>query len=126
MSDNAKRPTPQEIMAEFEQLKAQAEATVRRFQDMDAELGGGVEVHSEDGLLRVKLDANGNVDEIGINEAAMRNRQTLGYAMVALIAEARMEHTQRQAEMARRMIGDKFDIDAIMAQYAPKGGGPRG
>jgi DNA-binding protein YbaB len=113
-------------MAEFEQIKAQAEATVKRFEQMSAEVGAdAVEMYSEDRLLRVRLDANGNVEEIAIEELAMRNKQMLGRMMVALIAEARVEHAERQAEMARRMIGDKFDIDAIMSRFAPKDGGPR-
>jgi DNA-binding protein YbaB len=123
MSDNVNRPDPAEAVAEFERLKAEAEATVRRFDEMAAEFGtDAVEVYSEDRLLRVTLDANGNVDRIGVEEAAMRSRQTLGRAMVLLIAEARAEHQRRTTEMARRMLGDRFDLDAIMARYTPKQG----
>lgn len=121
MSDNANRPSPEEVVAEFERLKAETEATTRRFDEMAAEFGtDAVEVYSEDRQLRVKLDANGNVDEIGIEETAMRGRQTLGRAMVLLIAEARAEHQRRTTEMARRMLGDRFDLDAIMARYTPR------
>jgi DNA-binding protein YbaB len=120
MSD---RPTPEQIMAEFERMRSEAEATLRRYEEVSAELGAdAVEVFSEDGLLRVKLDPNGKVDEIGVNEAAMRYRQSLGPAMVALIRQARDEYALKAAEMARRLIGDKIDVDAILSQYLPRDG----
>lgn len=118
MSD---RPTPEQIMAEFERMRSEAEATLRRYEEVSAELGAdAVEVFSEDGLLRVKLDPNGKVAEIGVNEAAMRYRQSLGPAMVALIRQARDEYALKAAEMARRLLGDKIDVDAILSQYLPK------
>jgi len=120
MSDNAARPSPEQIMAQFAQIKAEAEATVQKYEDLSAEFGvDAVEVHSEDGLLRVKLDANGQVEEIGVNEAAMRFRQSLGPSMVGLIATAREEYALKTTEMARRMIGDKLDVDAILNQFRP-------
>ncbi len=127
MSDQ--RPTPEQIMAEFERMRSEAEATLRRYEEVSAEFGAdAVEVFSEDGLLRVKLDANGKVDEIGVNEAAMRYRQSLGPSIVALIRQARDEYALKAADMARRLIGDKIDVDAILSQYLPKNGqgpGPR-
>ncbi|GAA2291050.1 hypothetical protein GCM10009853_053500 [Glycomyces scopariae] len=122
MSDQA-RPTPDQIMAEFERMRSEAEATLRKYEEVSAELGAdAIEVVSEDGLLSVRLDANGKVDAIVINEGAMRFRQSLGPATVALIRRAREAYAAKTAEMARRLIGDKIDVDAVLAQYLPKDG----
>ncbi|RRS02168.1 YbaB/EbfC family nucleoid-associated protein [Glycomyces terrestris] len=120
MSD---RPTPEQIMAEFERMRSEAEATLEKYKEVSAELGAdAVEVVSEDGLLTVRLDPNGKVDAIVVNEAAMRYRQSLGPAMVALIRQARDAYALKSAEMARRLLGDKIDVDAILSQYLPKDG----
>jgi DNA-binding protein YbaB len=117
------RPTPDQIMAEFERMRSEAEANLKKYEEVSAELGAdSIEVISEDGLLSVKLDANGKVDEIRINEAAMRFRHALGPATVALIRRAREAYALKTAEMARRLIGDKIDVDAVLSQYLPKDG----
>lgn len=114
------RPTPEQMLEQLAQMQRDAEATLRKFDELSAEFGAdAVEVVSDDGLLRVRLDKSGAVDEIEINEAAMRFRQSLGPAMVALIKQARNEFALKSAEMARRMLGDRMDVDAILSQYLP-------
>ena len=123
MSDDAGRPTPQQMMEQLAQMQRDAEATLRKYDELSAEFGAdAVEVFSDDGLLRVKLDRDGVVDEIEVNEAAMRFRQSLGPAMVALIAQARADYALKSAEMARQMLGDRIDVDAILSQYLPRDG----
>jgi len=131
MSDNAGRPTPEQVMEQLAQMQRDAEETIRKYDELSAEFGtDAVEVFSDDGMLRVKLDKNGAVDEVGINEAVMRFKQSLGPSIVALMAQARAEYALKSAEMARRMLGDKIDVDAILSRYLPRGGsggtpGPR-
>ncbi|PRY61252.1 MULTISPECIES: YbaB/EbfC family nucleoid-associated protein [Glycomyces] len=119
MSDG-QRLTPEQIMEQFERMRSEAEATLARYEEVSAEFGAdAVEVASDDGLLHVKLDANGKVDEITVNEAAMRYRQSLGPNLVALIRQARDEYALKSAEMARRLLGDRMDVDAILGRYLP-------
>jgi DNA-binding protein YbaB len=123
MSDNAGRPSPEQMLEQLAQMQRDAEATLRKYDELSAEFGAdAVEVFSDDGLLRVKLDGNGAVDEIEVNEAAMRFRQSLGPSMVALIAQARSEYALKSAEMARRMLGGRIDVDSILSQYLPREG----
>jgi DNA-binding protein YbaB len=118
MSDQ--RLTPEQIMEQFEKMRSEAEATLAKYEEVSAEFGAdAVEAVSEDGLLRVRLDANGKVDEITVNEAAMRYRQSLGPNIIALIREARDEYALKAADMARRLLGDRMDVDAILGQYLP-------
>jgi DNA-binding protein YbaB len=118
---DAERPTPEQMLERLAQMQRDAEATLRRYDELSAEFGAdAVEVRSDDGLLRVKLDRNGAVDEIEVGEAAMRFRQSLGAAMVALIAQARSEYALKSAEMARRMLGGRIDVDAILSPYLPR------
>src|SRR5690606_22273730 len=102
MSDRSDRPDPQEMMARLERMQAEAEETIRRFDEMSAQLGAdAVEVCSEDGLVRVKLDSEGRVDEINIDERAMRQRQTLGPVIIDLIREATAAYGLKMAELAQ-------------------------
>ncbi|WP_100448887.1 YbaB/EbfC family nucleoid-associated protein [Glycomyces xiaoerkulensis] len=114
-------PDPNEMLERLQRMQSEAEETLRRFDEMNSELGAdAVEVFSEDGLVRVKLDANGRVDEVGIDEAAMRQRQTLGNTIVELIREASATYGLRMAEMAQSLAGDKVDVSAIMDRYMPQ------
>ncbi|WP_026928504.1 YbaB/EbfC family nucleoid-associated protein [Glycomyces tenuis] len=120
MSDRSSRPDPHEMMARLERMQAEAEETIRRFDEMSAQLGAdAVEVYSEDGLVRVKLDSDGKVDEIGIDEHAMRQRQTLAPTIIALIREATAAYGLKMAELAQAVAGDKIDVDGLMRRYMP-------
>jgi DNA-binding protein YbaB len=120
MSDRSDRPDPQEMMARLERMQAEAEETIRRFDEMSAQLGAdAVEVCSEDGLVRVKLDSEGRVDEINIDERAMRQRQTLGPVIIDLIREATAAYGLKMAELAQAIAGDKIDVNAMMRRYMP-------
>lgn len=119
MSD-AQRPGPEEMMRELARMRTEAEETVAAYDRLSAEFGSdAVEAVSEDGLIRVRLDPQGKVAEIAVSEAAMRHRQTLGPAMVAVIAQARGEYAARTAEMARRLLAGRVDVDALIARYRP-------
>lgn len=108
------------MMARLERMREQAEATLARFDDMKAQLGAeAVEVYSEDGLLKVKLDGEGNVAEIRIDEYAMRMRQSLGPAIVALIGEAKATFGVKSAELAQAVVGDRFDLMGMLSQHMP-------
>ncbi|GAB3234577.1 hypothetical protein GCM10027447_31850 [Glycomyces halotolerans] len=121
MSDRSERPSPQEMLARLERMEREAQETLRKYEDMRTEMGAdAVEVHSEDGLVRVKLDADGRVDEIGIDEHAMRQRQSLAPTIMALIDEATATHGLKMAEMAQALVGDKIDVMGLMNQHMPE------
>ena len=106
MSDKSGRPNPQDMMARLEEIQRQAETTLRRFEELQEQLGDQqVEVFSEDGRLSVKLDKDGKVSQIRIDESVMRMRQTLGPAIVALIGEAQEVHAEKSAELAKEFLG---------------------
>lgn len=120
MSDHSSRPDPQEMLARLERMQAEAEETIRRFDEMSAQLGAdAVEVYSEDGLVRVKLDSDGRIDEIHIEEHAMRQRQTLAPTIIALIREATAAYGLKMAELAQAVAGDKIDVEGMMRRYMP-------
>lgn len=120
MSDRSNQPDPQEMLARLEQMQAEAEETIRKFDEMSAQLGAdAVEVRSEDGLVRVKLDSDGRIDEIGIDEQAMRQRQTLGPTIVSLLQEATAAYGLKMAELAQAVAGDKIDVEGLMRSYMP-------
>ncbi|MEU6857686.1 YbaB/EbfC family nucleoid-associated protein [Glycomyces sp. NPDC046736] len=103
MSD---KPGPQDMMARLEEIQRQAETTLRRYEDLQQQLGDQqVEVFSEDGRIAVKLDKDGKVAEIRIDESAMRMRQTLSPTIVRLIGEAQTIHEEKSAELAKQFLG---------------------
>ncbi|THV34381.1 YbaB/EbfC family nucleoid-associated protein [Glycomyces buryatensis] len=112
------RPSPEAAMAKLEQMRLDAEETLRKYEELQEQAGANaVETSSDDGLVRVKLDGDGQVAEINIDEYAMRQRQTLSYTIVELIERAQTEHAEKMAEMAQAMIGDKVDLAAIIEQH---------
>ncbi|HEU5127814.1 MAG TPA: YbaB/EbfC family nucleoid-associated protein [Glycomyces sp.] len=114
------RPDPQEMMARLEQMQREAEATMRKYEELRAEMGAdAVEAYSEDGLVRVRLDADGKVAEIHIDESAMRQRQSLGRVVHAVIDEAVATHAVKMADMAQALVGDKIDVMALMNEHMP-------
>jgi DNA-binding protein YbaB len=120
MSDRSDLPDPAEAMRQFEQIKADAEATKRRYDELSAELGlATVEAFSDDGLVRVRLDANGRVDKVVIDELGMRHRQALGHIVKAVAEEAKAMYAIKAAEMAQALVGDKIDVQGIVGRYMP-------
>lgn len=121
MTDRNERRDPQEMLERLEQMKEEAEATIRKYEEMSADLGAdAVEVVSEDGLVRVKLDADGNVDHIGIDEQAMRQRQSLGPSIMDLIQEAKATYGLKMADLAQALVGDKMDVMAMVTRDMPE------
>lgn len=121
MTDRNAQPNPDEIFARLEQMQREAEETIRKYEEMQAEMGAdAVEVYSEDGTVRVKLDAEGKVKEIGIDEMAMRGRRTLANVIVATIQEATAVHGMKMAEMAQALVGDKMDVMGMVTQHMPE------
>ncbi|THV30101.1 YbaB/EbfC family nucleoid-associated protein [Glycomyces paridis] len=119
MSDQS-LPSPEEAMRQFEQIRADAEATKRRHEELSAEYGlGSVEAYSEDGTVGVRLDAQGRVDKVVIDEMGMRHRQALGYIVKAVAEEAMAMHAVKAAEMAQALLGDKIDVQGIVSRYMP-------
>lgn len=122
MSERSERPTTPEAMLErLEQMEAEAQATLRKYEELSEQLGAdAVEVFSEDGLVAVKLDAEGELDTVKIDEMAMRQKQTLGPAIVQLIREARATYGVKMADMAQELVGDKLDVREMMNRYMPQ------
>ncbi|WP_205326020.1 YbaB/EbfC family nucleoid-associated protein [Glycomyces sp. YM15] len=120
MSDRS-RPNPEEMFARIEQMQRDAEETLRKYEEMQAQMGADpIEVYSEDGLLRVELDAEGKVAEIGIDEMAMRRRQSLAPMIIALLDEAAALHSVKMAEMAQALAGDKMDVMGMVRGSLPE------
>nr|WP_255671582.1 YbaB/EbfC family nucleoid-associated protein [Glycomyces amatae] len=102
-------------------MQAEAEATLEKYNRLAEEMGTTeVEAFSEDGRIRVKLDADGKVAEIGIDESAMRFRQTLGPAVMAVIEEAKAAYGVKMTEMAQALVGDRIDVMGIVRQSLPE------
>lgn len=121
MSDRLGGMDPEAMMQRLEQMKAEAEATLAKYEELAAEAGtDAIEVFTEDGLLRVKLDADGKVAEIGIDEHAMRMRQSLGPAIIALIEEAKATYGMKMAAMAQALVGDKIDVMGLVTRNMPE------
>ncbi|NUQ88599.1 MULTISPECIES: YbaB/EbfC family nucleoid-associated protein [Glycomyces] len=120
MSDQ--RPTdPEAMMRRLEQMQAEAESMLAKFNELSERLGAdAVEVFSEDGRIRVKLDAEGKVAEIGIDESSMRQHQSLSPTIMALIQEATATHAVKMAQMAQSLVGDKIDVMGIVNRDMPE------
>lgn len=120
MSDQ--RPTdPEAMMRRLEQMQAEAESMLAKFNELSERLGtDAVEVFSEDGRIRVKLDAEGKVAEIGIDESSMRQHQSLSPTIMALIQEATATHAVKMAQMAQSLVGDKIDVMGIVNRDMPE------
>lgn len=118
MSD---RMGPEAMLQRLEQMKADAEATLAKYEELSAEAGAdAVEVFSEDGLVRVKLDADGKIAEIGIDEHAMRARRTVGPTILALIEEAKATYGMKMAAMAQALVGDGMDVMGMVTRNMPE------
>lgn len=119
MSD--RRPLdPEAMMRRLEQIQAEAEATLAKYHELSEQYGADtVEAVSEDGRIRVKLDAEGKVAEIGIDEHAMRLRQSLAPTIMALIEEATATHAMKTAQMAQALVGDKIDVMGLVSREMP-------
>jgi DNA-binding protein YbaB len=122
MSDRERPTDPESMMRRLEQMQAEAEAMLAKFNHLSEQLGAdAVEVFSEDGRIRVKLDAEGKVAEIGIDEYAMRMRQSLSPTIMALIQEASATHALKMAQMAQSLVGDKIDVMGMVNRDMPEG-----
>jgi DNA-binding protein YbaB len=121
MSDRPQRPDPHEMMARLEAMQRQAEETLRRYDDMQQDMGAAnIEVYSEDGLVCVRLDGSGRVKEIKIDEYAMRRRQMLGPTIIALVDEAKVAYAERSAELARQFLSADPAMSALLDRIAPE------
>lgn len=115
------RPNPHEMMARLEAMQRQAEETVRRYEGMQAAASAAnIEVFSEDGLIGVKLAGNGRVSEIKIDEYAMRKRQSLAPTIIALVAQARVAHAEKSAELAKQFLGADPAMKALLDRISPE------
>ncbi|MEU5155344.1 YbaB/EbfC family nucleoid-associated protein [Glycomyces sp. NPDC021274] len=112
---------PQEMLRRLEQMQADAEQMMAKYNRLAEESGASeVEVVSDDGLLRVKLDAEGKVAHIGIDEYAMRMRQSLAPAIIALIEQAKAEYGVKMTEMAQELLGDRMDVMGMVRGTLPE------
>ncbi|GAA2140197.1 YbaB/EbfC family nucleoid-associated protein [Glycomyces algeriensis] len=112
---------PQEMLRRLEQMQADAEQMMARYEQLADEMGASeVEVVSEDGLLRVKLDAEGKVAQIGIDEYAMRMRQSLAPSIMMLIEQAKAEYGVKMTEMAQSLLGDRMDVMGMVRSTLPE------
>ena len=121
MSDRPHRPDPHEMMARLEAMQRQAEETVRRFEGMQEQMSAAnVEVFSDDGLVGVRLDGNGRVEEIKIDEYAMRKRQSLAPVIIALVDQARVAYAEKSAELARQFLNADPALSALLDRISPE------
>jgi DNA-binding protein YbaB len=121
MSDRPQRPDPHEMMARLEAMQRQAEETLRRYEGMQEEISAAnIEVFSEDGLIAVKLDGNGRVAEIKIDEYAMRKRQSIAPTIITLVAQAHVAHAEKAAELAKRFLGADPNLAALLDRISPE------
>lgn len=121
MTDRSERPSPQEMLDRLARMQADAEATLEKYNRLAEELGtADVEAFSEDGRIRVKLDGDGKVVEIGIDETAMRFRQTLGATIMSVIEEAKAAYGVKMAEMAQALVGDRIDVMGVVRGSLPE------
>jgi DNA-binding protein YbaB len=112
---------PQEMLRRLEQMQADAEQMIERYNRLSDEMGANaVEVVSDDGLLRVKLDSDGKVAQIGIDEYAMRARQSLAPAIMALIEQAKAEYGVKMTAMAQSLMGDRMDVKGMVRSTLPE------
>lgn len=101
-------------------MERQTEQTLAKYQELQAEFGSErVELYSDDGLIRVALDTDGRIDEVELHEYALRYGHALGEHIRLTIEQAKLEHSERSAQLARRLLGDKFDVQSILSQYRP-------
>lgn len=114
------RPNPQEMMARLEAMQRQAEETLRRYEGMQEAASAELEVYSEDGLIGVKLDGNARVTEIKIDEYAMRRRQSLAPTIIALVAQARIAHAEKSAELAKQFLSADPAMTALLDRISPE------
>ncbi|WP_030144702.1 YbaB/EbfC family nucleoid-associated protein [Glycomyces sp. NRRL B-16210] len=122
MSDGrgpAEVPNLDQMMARLDQMQREAEQTLAKFEELHADMEE-VEAVSEDGLISVRLDADGQVVHIGIDERAMRHRQTLGRAVLAVVAEANAAYGVQMSEMAQALNGGAFDVKGMFDRYMPE------
>jgi DNA-binding protein YbaB len=118
--DRSQRPDPQEILAKLDQMQRDAEATLRKYDELRQDLvGSGVEAVSADGYVKVKLDQDGNVTEIAIDDAALRNRSQLSTTVLDTIKEATATHALKMADMAQSLVGDRVDVMGVMSRFMP-------
>jgi DNA-binding protein YbaB len=118
--DRSQRPDPQEILAKLDQMQRDAEATLRKYDELRQDLvGSGVEAVSADGYVTVKLDQDGNVTEIAIDDSALRNRAQLSTSVMDTIKEATATHALKMADMAQALVGDSVDVMGVMSQFMP-------
>lgn len=111
---------PEAMLRRLEQMQADAEATLAKYNQLSEEMGATeIEAMSDDGLVRVKLDSDGKVAEIHIDEYAMRMRQSLAPTIMAVIEMAKAEYGAKMTEMAQAFLGDKMDVTAIIRDTLP-------
>ncbi|GIG70615.1 YbaB/EbfC family nucleoid-associated protein [Phytomonospora endophytica] len=90
-------------------LRALAEHA-ERYQEFDAQAGGFVgEAESSDGLLRVRVSADGCLDDLTIDARAMRQgSETLAETILDLSRRAREDLGRRFDEAKDEGIGEDF------------------
>lgn len=121
MSDRFREMGPEAAFARLEEMMQKAEATLAKYEELSAEAGAdAVEVVSEDGYVRVKLDKDGKVAEIGIDEYAMRMRQSLSPTIMGLIEEAKATYGMKMASMAQALAGDSIDVMGMVTRNMPE------
>jgi DNA-binding protein YbaB len=111
---------PRSMMARIEEMQRQAEQTLAKYEELQGQFGSAsVEVYSDDGLIRVALDAEGHIEAVELHEYALRFGHALGERIRFTVERAKAQHSERAAEFAQQLLGDKVDIQAILNQYRP-------
>ncbi|MFC4336871.1 YbaB/EbfC family nucleoid-associated protein [Salininema proteolyticum] len=119
MSDNIDRPSPEEAMRKLEEIHQAAESTLAAFEEFDAEMAeAAVEAVSEDGMVRVRLDSEGSIEAIDIQDGALRRRGALADTIRQVIDEAKAKYALKVTDMAQRLQGG-IDIAGMVERQIP-------
>lgn len=119
MNDPNLARDPQAMFAKLEQLRSEAEETLRQFEEFrNALTNSAVEAVSQDGLVTVRLDADGQVAAIDIHDAALRHRSGLARIIRATIEEATATYAIKAAELVQPMTAN-LDVTEFVSQLMP-------
>ncbi|WP_025272260.1 YbaB/EbfC family nucleoid-associated protein [Haloglycomyces albus] len=119
MTDANNRPSPEEAMRKLEEIRQSAEDTIAAFAGFEAELdNAGVEATSDDGMITVRLNAEGKIDAIELDDGALRRRGALGEMVKNVIEEAKAKYALKVAEMTQRLSGT-IDVMGMVNSQIP-------
>ncbi|MFC4336876.1 YbaB/EbfC family nucleoid-associated protein [Salininema proteolyticum] len=92
-----------EAMAKIEQIQKNAQDTLAKVAELEAEHGADeTTATSENGMVTVVLDSDGEITGITIDDSALRLRGNLVGVVLETIREAQGTHAMKLAKMAEQ------------------------